>query len=424
MSGEAQEAGAAWRPWAAWALGSLFFCYGFFHRVSPSVMVEDLMRDFAVGGAILGNLSAFYFYAYASLQIPVGLLLDRHGPRRLLTGAALLCAGGSLVFALAPGLGTAYLGRLLIGIGAGFTWVGALTLVTLFFPARRFALLVGLAQLIGMLGAVFGQAPMAAAVHAYGWRATLVAATLGGVVLALAMWIVVRDKPRAARGASMPTGMLQGLLRVGANPQTWYCALLGGAMTAPVLSFAGLWGVPYLVSVYGVPRPDAALVASLGFLGFGIGAVIHGYWSDRMGRRKPPLVLGSATLLVSLLTMFLGGLPDLRWFGAFSFLQGLGAGCMVVAFAAAREHNPVNATGAAYGLVNTFVVASGALFQPLIGWLLDQRWSGTMLDGARVYSPDTYTFALSSLLVMSVIGLVMALLVRETHCRQQISPGS
>ncbi|MCW5752751.1 MAG: MFS transporter, partial [Alphaproteobacteria bacterium] len=110
MSSEAREAGAgaAWRPWAAWALGSLFFCYGFFHRVSPSVMVEDLMRDFAVGGAILGNLSAFYFYAYASLQIPVGLLLDRHGPRRLLTGAALLCAAGSLVFALAPGLGTAY----------------------------------------------------------------------------------------------------------------------------------------------------------------------------------------------------------------------------------------------------------------------------------------------------------------------------
>ena len=108
---------AAWLPWLTWSLGALLFCYGFFQRVAPSVMIDPLMRDLAVGGAVLGNLSAFYFYAYAGLQIPVGLMVDRWGPRRLLTAGALLCGLGSLLFAQAEGLPLAYAGRLLIGAG-------------------------------------------------------------------------------------------------------------------------------------------------------------------------------------------------------------------------------------------------------------------------------------------------------------------
>src|SRR5258705_10372261 len=103
------------RAWAAVALGGLFFAYAFVLRVSPSVMVEELMRDFAVGAAVLGNLSAFYFYTYAGLQIPVGLLMDRIGPRRLTAAAALLCAVGSLLFAISDTVALASVGRALIG---------------------------------------------------------------------------------------------------------------------------------------------------------------------------------------------------------------------------------------------------------------------------------------------------------------------
>ncbi len=98
-------------PWFMWSLGALFFCYGFFQRVVPSVMISDLMRDFGVGAAILGNLSAFYFYAYAAMQLPVGVLVDNWGPRRTLAGGALVCGIGTLVFAAAFALGPAYLGR-------------------------------------------------------------------------------------------------------------------------------------------------------------------------------------------------------------------------------------------------------------------------------------------------------------------------
>ena len=213
-------------PWAFWALGALFYCYGFFQRVAPSVMVEDLMRDFAVNATILGNLTAFYYYAYAAVQLPCGVLVDRWGARRMLAAAATLCAAGSLLFATTDSLALAYLGRLLIGTGAGFPFVGTLKLAAVWFPLRRFALLVGLTLMMGMAGGIGGQAPLAAAVEAVGWRATLMAAAAVGLVLAAVIRLVVQDGPPAAgAGETARGGLLHGLGQVLANGQTWILAL-------------------------------------------------------------------------------------------------------------------------------------------------------------------------------------------------------
>ena len=117
-------------------LAAFYFFYAFVQRVAPGIMVDDLMRDFAVGGALLGNLSAFYFYAYASIQMAVGVLMDRIGPRRLMAAACLTAALGSLIFSLADSLALAYAGRLLIGFGSAFAWVGLLTFSATWFPPR------------------------------------------------------------------------------------------------------------------------------------------------------------------------------------------------------------------------------------------------------------------------------------------------
>jgi len=410
---------SGWRAWLTFILGCLFFSYGFFQRVSPSVMVEDLMREFAVGAAILGNLSAFYFYSYAALQVPIGLLLDRFGPRRLLSAAAALCALGSLLFAMAPDVTVAYLGRLLIGTGAGFTWVGALTLVTLFFPPHRFAFLVGVSQFFGMVGGVLGQAPLAAAVAAYGWRATMTAAAVVGALLAALLYLVVRDRPRADTvGGQAAVTMAAAIRRVAANPQTWIAALLGGCFVGPVLAFGGLWGVPYLMQSHGIDRPQAAGAVSFFFIGFGFGAPILGWLSDHVHRRRLPLLFATTCSLSTLLVIFHGPALPL-WAACIVFaVHGFGAGGMVLSVASAREHNPPNVTGAVYGLVNTAVVGGGALLQPLIGWLLDLNWDGRMEDGARVYAPEAFALALAVLPAVSAVGVLAALATRETHCRQ------
>ncbi len=411
---------AAWLPWLTWSLGALLFCYGFFQRVAPSVMIDPLMRDLAVGGAVLGNLSAFYFYAYAGLQIPVGLMVDRWGPRRLLTSGALLCGLGSLLFASAEGLPLAYAGRLLIGAGAGFGFVATLKLATSWFPPERFAQVSGLTLMLGMLGGVGGQAPLAALVEASGWRGALIGASGFAVLLAAAIWIIVRDRPP---GTSAPAGtvasgtpsLLAGLWAVVRRPQSWLLALAAAAMTAPLLAFAGLWGVAWLMQTRGLERPEAAATTSLMLIGWALGGPLIGTLSDRFGRRRLFLLAGCALGLVCLAAvLYLPGLP-FALLSALFLANGMGLGAMVVAFAMAREGNAMAVAGVAYAFVNCAVTGTGAIFQPLIGWLLDLGWDGALVEGARVYSAAAYQMALSSLIVFLAVGFLAGLALRETH---------
>jgi MFS family permease len=375
-----------------WTLAASTFLYAFLQRVSPSVMVEDLMRGFGVGAAVLGSLSAFYLYAYAALQIPLGLLFDRFGVRRLMAGSLLVSAAGSLIFAFAPSIEFAYAGRLLVGAGAACSFVGALTVTALWMPQPRFALLAGLIQLLGMTGAIFGQAPLAALVGAAGWRGGLAAMGALAAVLAVALYATLRDKPRPATGTLPIRAALRRVLTV---RETWTSAIYGFAMTGPMLAFGSLWAVPYLSSVYGMPRTAAAGLASLTFAGWGIGAPTIGWLSDRIGRRRVPM---AACAIAGALLLF---------------LQGFAGSGMVLGFAVVKERNDPASAASAMAVVNTFVVGSGALLQPLIGWLLDRNWSGAVADGARVYDAGAYAAALAVLPPLFALALLAALATRE-----------
>lgn len=408
-------------PWIVWSLGATLFCYGFFQRVAPSVMVDSLMRDFQVGGALLGGLSAFYFYAYAGLQVPVGLLVDRYGPRRMLALGAALCAFGSLAFGLADRLELAYLGRLLIGAGAGFSFVGTLKLATLWFPAGRFAQLVGMTMMLGMLGGILGQAPLAALVEVSGWRGALLWAALAGALLALAIWLVVRDgTPQALSGVrAQPRAnraeLWSGILRVLHDRQLWLLTLVAASMSAPMLTIAGLWGVPWLMHIHGFDRAEAAATNSLLMIGWAIGSPLAGTLSDRLGRRRLPLLSGTLLGLASLLALLYLPDPPPLLLPALFFLSGLGMGSMVICYAMARENVPARDVGAALGLVNSATVGSGALFQPLVGFFLDLGWDGRLEAGARVYDATTYGLALGTVAVFLATGLVAGLFLRETR---------
>ena len=405
-----------WLPWLVWSFGPAMFFYAFFQRVAPSIMIDQLMRDLHTSGAVLGNLSAFYFYAYASLQIPVGLLMDRYGPRRLLCFGATVCAIGTGVFALATELGPAYLGRLLVGIGASFGFVGALKLATTWLPAGRFALASGLLMMAGMLGGILGQAPLATVVEWVGWRQALLGSAAAGLALGAGIWAVVRDYPPGAAVPVVHVGMntlVRGLAQVFRTAQNWLIALVCAAMTAPMLAFAGLWGVAWLMQVHGMSRPEAAGTASLLLLGWAFGSPLVGQLSDRMGRRKPLLIaailLGAGCLSVLVYAPAIG--PALM--RVLFFISGVCFGAMVIGFALARENNAPEAHGAAFGFLNCAVVGTGAIFQPLLGAILDWRWDGRIVDGAPVYDASAYGYAFSALLVFLAVGLIASFAVRE-----------
>jgi MFS family permease len=407
--------------WTVWLLSALFFFYAFFQRVAPSVMVEDLMRDFAVNAAVLGNLAAFYFYAYAGMQLPVGMAVDAWGPRRVLTVAGIACGIGSLIFATADSLWAAYLGRLLVGGGAAFGFVGNLKLAANWFPPRRFALMSGLTMMVGMAGGIGGQAPLAALVEGVGWRPTMTGAAVFILVLAPTIWLVVRheipaEMPRPAPDAVRP-GVLSGLGHTLRTPQILIVGLFGICMAATMLAFGALWSVPYLMTAHDLSRPEAAASVSIMLVGWAIGAPLAGWVSDHIGRRRRPLVVSAVTALTSFAAMiYLPGIP-LWAVQVLFFVNGAASGATTISFAVVRENIDARWSGSALAFINMSFTASGALFQPFVGWLLDLNWDGRVVDGARVYSITAYESALFTFVVLGVVALAALVFVRETHCK-------
>lgn len=417
-------AGLAWLVWGA---GALFYLYGFFQRVAPAVMTVELMRDFSIGAAALGNLSGFYFYSYVLMQIPTGIVADLWGPRRLLAAGALTAAAGTLLFALAPAVGWAYLGRFLVGGAVAVAWVGLLKIANHWFPPQRFAMVSGLALIVGVAGAVFAGPPLRLLMDHYGWRSLMVVAAVAAGCIAAGIWWVVRDSPgeRGYRefdhvsGRGTGPGIAAGIGRVLRYRNTWLLFLIPGGLVGSVLAFAGLWGVPFLVTHYGVSTARASAMTTTLMAAWALSSPFFGWLSDRTGRRKP-LYLGGCALALAgwSVLVFVPALPPpLLW--ALLLTTGLSTGSMIVSFAFAKESVPAPLAGTVSGVVNMGVMLGPMLLQPAIGWMLDRRWEGTLAAGARVYGQGAYRSGFSLMIGWVSLSLVLLVFTRETHCRQR-----
>src|SRR3990167_10144503 len=299
--------------WIIWGLGCMFYFYECLLQVSPSVMSNELMRDFAVTSQTLGVLSGIYFYSYAGMQMPCGILMDRVGPRRLLTLAALICSISTIWFGMTDNFFAACVARLMIGLGSAFAVVGSLKLASTWFDAKRFAFLTGLMVTLGMLGAIGGEAQLALLIDRYGWRHSMVIMGCIGLVIAALIALIVRDSPgsikkhQVDRLITRPTKdpLLPRLLILLANKQLWLVALYGALVYMATPVFCGLWGVPYLMLKMNLTKATAANYISLVFIGWAIASPLWGLLSNRIGRRKPSMYIAAiGSLLTSSVFIF------------------------------------------------------------------------------------------------------------------------
>ena len=405
-------------PWLMWSLGAAFYFFAFFHRVTPSVMVGELMQDLKLSAAALGNMSALYFWGYGLAQLPTGALADRWGPRKLLTVAVVVCGLSSLVFALSESALIAYFSRFFVGFGAGFGFVTTLKIVAEWFPTKRFALLSGLTLMIGTLGGIAGQAPLANAVAAFGWRHSIIGGSLVTIFLGMAIWIIVREPPSSKNKINDFPHPFHSIAQVLRQPQTWIIIVAGFSSVGTLFAFGALWGIPYLMEVYQLPRANAAFSASLMLVGWGVGAPLIGWASDHFRTRKLPFIISSAAAFISISLLLYG--PDLSiWMvNALLFINGGSSAGVVIAFAAIREHNEEHAAGTAMALLNMGVILSGAALQPLIGWLLDRNWEGGFAAGRKLYSATAYDAVLWVLPCFAGLALVLAMIMRDSYGRK------
>ena len=391
------------------------FVLSFFHRTAPAAIAGELTRAFAINAATLGTLAATYFYVYTLLQIPVGVLADTLGPRRILAVGSLLAGAGSLAFALAPTWEIAAAGRTLVGIGVSVAFIAILKVSAVWFPANRFATLNGVTMFAGNTGAVVAGAPLAWLVTQTSWRNVFIGLAALSIALGVATWLKVRDRPQdlgfapvnsIAASSGAPSHWTRALGKVLANPATWPGFFVNAGIGGSYLAFAGLWAVPFLVDVHGMTRVTAAEHASLLLLGVAFGSVAIGTLSDRLGSRRGLMRACTALYALSWLPWLMHAQWPLAATLGWAFLMGLLIPGFTLSWAVAKEVNRPEHSGMATSVVNLGIFLGAGILQPLVGVVLDRgREAGT---GAQAWD-----HALLLLAGSAAFGAAAAWFVRE-----------
>ncbi len=415
--------------WFTWAIAALFYLMGFYQRVSPAVMTDELMRGFGIGAASLGNLSAFYFYFYVAMQIPTGILIDLLGARKLLIAGSLVAAGGAFLFGSTHSFALACVGRAIIGASSAVGWVVLLKLTTHWFPARKFATLSGLGLLFGNLGALTAQVPLRVAIQHFGWRSVVMISAAAILLTGLLALLFVRNDPSdRGHNSYAPAGvqlghmgvwkLLTGFKNIFGYRNTWLIFLAQGGIVGSILTFTGLWGTPYLRARYGLQPTQAALVCSIMIACWAVSSPICGALSDRIGRRKPIYVGGTLAAALGWTSLFfLGSLPVVA-FTVIAALTCIASGAVVIGFAFGKESVPVQFLGTISGTINIGNMIGPTLLQPAVGKVLDHNWSGQVARGVHVYGVEAYRKGFLLMIAWLLVSTVLLSLTRETYCRQ------
>jgi len=414
---------------AVWGLGAVFYLMGFYQRVAPAVITKELMHSFSIGAAALGHMSAFYFYSYVAMQIPTGILSDRWGPRKLLATGAMIAGVGTLIFSLSGNAALANMGRLLIGGSVAVAFVSVLKLGEAWFPPRQYALLPGLALFFGIIGAVSAGIPLRLLVDAFNWRAVMSGSGIITLILGIAIWIVVRDTPSErgfanyehpdeTSGAATDDGILSGIIKVFGYRNTLILVLVPGGVVGCVLTFSGLWGVPFLATHYHMDVTSASAITSAMMVAWAVGGPLFGMISNRWGKRKPLYIIGVFVLTCCWsIILFVSDLPIYLLIGLI-VTAGFASGCMILSFAIIKESVPPILSGTAAGVVNMGVMTGPMLLQPAVGFMMDRSWQGELVSGIRIYGIEAYRAGFLLMILWVALSAVLICFVRETHCRQ------
>ena len=393
----------------------------YFHRLCPAVVAVDMMRDLHAGGALLGLLGSAYFYPYAIMQLPAGLLSDSWGPRRTITLFFTIAFAGSLLLGFAPSLFWAIVGRTLVGLGVSMLFVPTMKVLAEWFRIREFATMTAILMAMGGLGSLTAATPLALLSNWMGWRLSFVIVGILTLLVAILVWLFVRDRPadlgwpspsEPSGPAPPPIGLAEGMKKVLTCPRFWPVAIWFFFDCAVFFSFGGLWGGPYLMQVYGLSKAEAGQILSMIAIGMIVGSPLLSFLSNRVFQgRKPVLVLSSFVVLclTALLAFYTDGIPLL---GLYLISLGLGifsSAVVVIGFTTTKELFPVQMAGTSTGLVNLFPFAGGAVFQPVLGYLLERHGR---IEGA--FTLAGYEEAFLALFVCGIIAFLATLFLQET----------
>lgn len=410
--------------WIICGVAGFFYFYEYLLRVIPSVMTQQLVYAYQLSAATFSNLVGGFYFIYIPMQLFIGIFFYHFTSRRLLTFGSLSCALGCLLFANANYFWIAFVGRLLMGCGAAFMFLGALKLVSVWSRSNLFTLIVGIVIGFGMLGGLVGDIVLTAIVNKGGWRLANYFVGAIGALLALAVFFVLRDRKKQKYLVDEPylfcnaESGCSGLIDVVKNSQMWINCVIGCLLFVPLSGFAETWGISYLMQVVHMTKSHAAFAVAMIFFGWLLGAPIIGWISNGIKQRRLPLTLGStlAAILISIVLY----VPNLGYQTVcyILFLFGFFSGSSIIVFLISREINSSILTGAAMAFTNMMVMLSGAVI-PLIGLIVSLTWRNSTL-GQIPNDAWSYQVALSVLPCSLLVAIFLTFYLQDTYCKLEL----
>lgn len=416
--------------WAIFIILAIAYLLVYFHRLSLSVVASNLVKEFATSASVMGLLGSIYFYCYAIMQLPAGLLSDSIGPRKTVSFFLLIAAAGSLLFGFSPNIETAFVSRILVGFGVAMVFIPTMKILSQWFYPREFALMAGILTAVGGIGVLAATWLLGIMTVAFGWRLSFEIIGACTVAIVIFNWIIVRDRPQdkgwpsifeadpknisetKAQGQT-PIPLKEGLKQVVSEKYFWPVAVWFFFDCGIFFGFGGLWSGPYLKHVYGTSPEQTGAILSMIAWGMILGSPAIGLLSDRVFKsRKKLFMICSLMLSLELLALYLkpAGFSKPALHLIFFIFSVCSSAIVIMAFTTTKELFPVQIAGTSVGAVNLFPFLGGAVFMPLLGRILD-AFPKTPSGG---YPLEAYKMVILTLLLSSIASLICTFLMKET----------
>ncbi len=414
--------------WLIFIVLALAYFFVYFHRLSLSVVANDLINDFQTTASVMGFLGSIYFYCYAVMQFPAGLLSDSLGPRKSVTFFLIIASAGSIIFGFAPTIEVAFIGRVMVGLGVSMVFIPTMKIFSQWFRPHEFAFMTGILNAVGGIGVLAATWLLAVTTLFFGWRISFEFIGCCTFVIVALVWFIVRDRPedkgwpslaeldQENGQASLPfkqIPLLEGARRVVSEKYFWPVAIWFFFDCGVFFGFGALWGGPYLMHVYKMTRTQAGTVLSMIAWGMIIGSPPLGFFSDKiMKSRKKPFILCNLVLVIDLaiLSIYPAGLSRITLYILFFVFSICSSSVVILGFTIIKELFPIEIAGTSTGFVNLFPFLGGAVFMPLLGKVLDSYPK----SHAGGYSLEAYSMLMLILLGASILSLICTFLTKET----------
>ncbi|RLC24072.1 MAG: MFS transporter [Deltaproteobacteria bacterium] len=416
--------------WMIFFTLGIAYIFVFFNQMSVAVVANDIMEDLTCNATVIGIMASIYFYVYAAMQIPAGLLCDSIGSRKTVSFSLGIAALGALVFGFAQTAQVAMIGRGLVGLGVSAVFIALMKIVAEWYAVREFARMQGIITSLGGAGVLLGTFGLGWLAKAYGWRIVFQTIGIASGCLVFLIWFMVRNTPAEKGWPSIAeienfrTGMVpperpvpiplrQGVKLVLKEPRFYPLALWFFCNAGTFFAFGGLWAGPYFMDVYGLSKPETGAILSMIAWTMIAGSPLMAIVSDNLFHSRKKTIIFCTICLAALfifLRLYPSGLPIPLLYAIIIIFTAFSACTMVVAFTTLKELYPVQIAGTSIAIGNFFPFFGGAVYMAVLGKILDGM--GRSTEGG--YPVEGYITVLTFLAVSSVLQLICALNLKET----------